>query len=128
MREMLYYWSVIEWTDDGVLISASDQSFKNKKEWIIDSGCSHHVTGNDSVFTEVRQHHGERIIVTSDNYAYPVAKEGVVKIRGDNMHIRLDDVYNVPGLKKNLVSVSQINNSGKNVLFCPNDVKMHDNM
>ncbi|KAL8116818.1 hypothetical protein AgCh_023112 [Apium graveolens] len=100
----------------------------NKQEWIIDSGCSHHVTGNDSVISGLRKHDGDRIIVTADDSAYPVVKEGVVEIGGDNTNIRLDDVYHVPGLKKNLVSVSQITNSGKYVLFGPNDVKVFDNM
>ncbi|KAF7840585.1 pyrophosphate--fructose 6-phosphate 1-phosphotransferase subunit beta [Senna tora] len=98
-------------------------------EWIIDSGCSHHVTGDDSVFLELRQHDGERVIVTADNSTYPVMKEGVVKIGVDrDTDIKLNDVYHVPGLKKNLVSVSQITNSGKYVLFGPNDVKVLDNM
>ncbi|KAF7843277.1 Retrovirus-related Pol polyprotein from transposon TNT 1-94 [Senna tora] len=98
-------------------------------EWIIDSGCSHHVTGDDSVFLELRQHDGERVIVTADNSTYPVMKEGVVKIGVDrDTDIKLNDVYHVPGLKKNLVSVSQITNSGKYVLFGPNDVKVLDNL
>ena len=38
-----------------------------KNEWIVDSGCTHHVTGDDSLFSELRQHKGERFIVTTDN-------------------------------------------------------------
>lgn len=40
----------------------------------------------------------------------------------------LDNVYHVPGLKKNLMSVSQITETGKYVLFGPNDVKVLDNV
>ncbi|KAJ0035903.1 hypothetical protein Pint_25392 [Pistacia integerrima] len=104
----------------------------DKEEWIIDSGCSHHVTGKDTLFSEMRQHHGERVIVTVDNSTYPVAKEGVVTIDvADDTRtssVKLNDVYHVPGLKKNLVSVSQITDSGKYVLFGPNDVKVLDNV
>ncbi|KAJ0017120.1 hypothetical protein Pint_11124 [Pistacia integerrima] len=100
----------------------------DKEEWIIDSGCSHHVTGNDTLFSEMRQHHGEQVIVTADNLTYPVAKEGVVTIDvvddTRSSSVKLNDVYHVPSLKKNLVSVSQITNSGKYVLFGPNDVKV----
>ncbi|KAI9073927.1 hypothetical protein K1719_044100 [Acacia pycnantha] len=42
--------------------------------------------------------------------------------------VKLHDVYHVPGLTKNLVSVPQITNSGKYVLFGPNDVKVLDNV
>ncbi|KAL0433336.1 UNVERIFIED_CONTAM: hypothetical protein Slati_2667900 [Sesamum latifolium] len=98
-------------------------------EWIIDSGCSHHVTGNDSLFSELHQHNGEGVIVTADNSTYPVAKEGVVEISSNNMKpVKLNDVFHVPGLKRNLVSVSQITSSGKHVLFGPNDVKILDNL
>ena len=42
--------------------------------------------------------------------------------------MKLDNVYHVPVLKRNLVSISQITNSGKYVLFGPNDVKILDNV
>ena len=47
--------------------------------------------------------------------------------KGDEV-VSLKDVYHVPGLKKNLASVSQITNSGKYVLFGSNDVKFFDNL
>ncbi|KAK1353620.1 CCHC-type domain-containing protein [Heracleum sosnowskyi] len=99
------------------------------KEWILDSGCSHHVTGDESVFTKLQNHDGERVIITADNSTYPVAKEGTVEISLDDTKlVKLDNVYHVPGLQRNLVSVSQITNSGKYVLFGPNDVKILDNV
>ncbi|KAL4291090.1 hypothetical protein GQ457_14G002100 [Hibiscus cannabinus] len=100
-----------------------------KEEWIIDSGCSHHVTGNDELLSDLRQHKGERVIITADNSAYPVAQEGVVKIGMDDTNVvKLNDVFHVPGLKRNLISVSQITDSGKFVLFGPKDVKVLKNV
>ncbi|KAJ4961768.1 hypothetical protein NE237_021678 [Protea cynaroides] len=114
------------------VVEGTNQALVNyvdyKEEWIIDSGYSHHVTGNDSLFSEVRLHNGEQVIVTADNSTYPVAKEGAVKIGIDDTNVKLNDVNHVPGFKKNLVSVSQITNSGKYVLFCPNEVKVLDNV
>ncbi|KAL4279785.1 hypothetical protein GQ457_03G014780 [Hibiscus cannabinus] len=69
-----------------------------EEEWIIDSGCSHHVTGNDELLSDLRQHKGERVIITADNSAYPVAQEGVVKIGMDEKNVvKLNDVFHVPG-------------------------------
>ncbi|KAK3023537.1 hypothetical protein RJ639_044891 [Escallonia herrerae] len=102
-----------------------------EKEWIIDSGCSHHVTGNDSLFLELHQHSGDKMIITADNSVHPVEKEGNVCIALERLKeddIVLSNVYHVPGLRKNLVSVSQITNSGKYVLFGPEDVKILDNV
>ncbi|KAH0665460.1 hypothetical protein KY290_030000 [Solanum tuberosum] len=70
------------------------------EEWIVDSWFSHYVTGDDSLFSEKRDHHGDRVTITADNSTYPVAKESVVKIEvvGDkSKSIKLQDVYHVPG-------------------------------
>ncbi|KAL4347792.1 hypothetical protein GQ457_17G001580 [Hibiscus cannabinus] len=100
-----------------------------EEEWIIDSSCSYHVTGNDELLSDLRQHKGERVIITADNSAYPVAQEGVVKIGMDDTNVvKLNDVFHVPGLKRNLISVSQITDSGKFVLFGPKDVKVLENV
>ncbi|GJZ55387.1 integrase [Tanacetum coccineum] len=64
-----------------------------------------------------------------DDSTHPVEKEGVVKIKaGDEGDVKLEDVYHVPGLKRNLVSVPQITASGKYVLFGPSNVKILDNV
>ncbi|KAG5594399.1 hypothetical protein H5410_035631 [Solanum commersonii] len=87
-----------------------------------------HKDTNQSGAIVLRQHKGERVIVTDDNSTYPVMKEGVVEIGINDTNIKLNDVYHVPGLKKNLVSISQITDSGKYVLFGPDDVKVLGNM
>ncbi|KAH0644478.1 hypothetical protein KY284_032362 [Solanum tuberosum] len=42
--------------------------------------------------------------------------------------VELQNVYHVPGMKKNLLSVSQLTYSGNYVLFGPNDVKVYRNL
>ncbi|KAJ7949736.1 Retrovirus-related Pol polyprotein from transposon TNT 1-94 [Quillaja saponaria] len=74
-------------------------SINFEKEWVIDFGYSHHVTGNDSLFSELHQHLGDRAIVTADNSVNHVEKE-----------------------------VSQITDSGKYVLFGPKGVKILENV
>ncbi|KAH0765122.1 hypothetical protein KY285_000993 [Solanum tuberosum] len=64
----------------------------------------------------------------ADNSTYSVMKEGVIEIGINDTNIKLNDVYHVPGLKKNLISVSQITDFGKYVLFGPDDVKVLGNM
>ena len=94
------------------------------KEWIVDSGCSHHATRNTTLLSDVRPHCGKKVIVTTDNLLHPVMKEGDSNDGG----IFLEYVYHVPGLKKNLASISQIIDSGRCVLFSPNDVQVFSNM
>lgn len=69
--------------------------------------------------------------MTADNSVHAVANEGNVKIGAADLEaksVMLNDVYHLPSLKKNLISVSQITDSGKYVLFCPNDVKVLQNV
>ncbi|KAA8515544.1 hypothetical protein F0562_018845 [Nyssa sinensis] len=98
--------SVIQQTNVETYANAS---IDYNKDWIIDSGCSHHATGNASLLSEVRPHYGKRAIVTADNSLHLVVKEGnfnVKKYIANAGGVSLKDVYHVPSLKKNLASVS----------------------
>ena len=86
------------------------------------------MTGDDSLFLELVQHKGERVVLISDNSTSPIMKEGVVEIGINDTNIKLNDDYHVPSLKKNLVAISQSTDSGKYVLFGPDDVKVLDSM
>ncbi|KAK8291698.1 hypothetical protein V6Z12_D06G075600 [Gossypium hirsutum] len=92
----------------------------SNKEWIVDSGCFHHVTGNDTLLSDVRPHRKNKVIVTADNSLHPVKKEGNLNDRD----VLLKDVYHVRGLKKNIASVSQITYSKRYILFSPNDIQI----
>ena len=85
-----------------------------EKEWIVDSGCIHHVTGDAKLLSDVHPHLRNRVIVTADNSMHSVMKEGKFNVKAENLNgegLTLEDVYQVPGLKKNLASVSQITDS-----------------
>lgn len=83
----------------------------------MDSGGSHHATGNKTLLSKVRPHRLNKFIMIADNSPHPVVK-------GVQMEVSLVDVYHVPGLRKNLASVSQIADAGRYVLFYPHDVKI----
>lgn len=97
------------------------------KDWIVDYGCSHHATGNIYLPSHVRLYYGKNVIMTTDNSLHLVVKEGhfnVTKNASNVDDVSLKDVYHVLSLKKNIASVFQITNSGRHVLFSPNDVKV----
>ncbi|KAK4407753.1 Retrovirus-related Pol polyprotein from transposon TNT 1-94 [Sesamum angolense] len=107
--EQCFTTKVVKESDNANIGSPSNQTQINyanyKDEWIIDFGCSH-VTSDDSLFSELRQHNRKRVIVTGDNSTYSVAEEGAVKIDVDETSVKLDDVYHVPVLDnvKNVVA------------------------
>lgn len=100
-------------------------SINYQNDWIVDSGCSHHLTGDKAKFHEFVHYEGNDAIVTADNTVHPVVNEGVVKVEDG---VTLKSVYHVPGMTKNLISVSQVADAGNYILFGPHDVKIMRNL
>lgn len=93
--------------------------------WIVNSGCGHHLTGDDAKLQGCHPYEGRTAIVTADNSVHQVEKEGSIIINkiGDDS-LTLESVYHVPGVKKNLFSISNDVDLGHFVLFRPHDVKL----
>uniref|UniRef100_A0A2N9JB62 Integrase catalytic domain-containing protein n=1 Tax=Fagus sylvatica TaxID=28930 RepID=A0A2N9JB62_FAGSY len=98
-----------------------------KNDWIVDSGCSNHMTGDKHKLQNLSEYKGGRVVVTADNSRLPIAHIGktIVTPRYNSNQVPLQDVYHVPGMKKNLLSVAQLTLSGHYVLFGPQDVKVY---
>ena len=79
-----------------------------KKDWIIDSGFSHHMTGDMRKFVKFKSHDGG-IVRVGNNVAYRIIGIGSITLDGKTY---TDDVYFVNGLKHNLLSVVQLMDKG----------------
>ncbi|KAG8364043.1 hypothetical protein BUALT_Bualt19G0085100 [Buddleja alternifolia] len=100
----------------GTNFHAINTSIDYKTDWIFDSGCTHHLTGDDSLISNAHNHVGNRAIVTAENSIHLGEKEGSANVKvtdSENDNVVLKSVYLVPGVRKNLVLVSQITDSGK---------------
>ena len=98
----------------------ANASIDYSKDWIVNSGFSHHAMRYAFLLSDVHPHYGKRAIVTTDNSLYLVVKKGHFNVKKDISNaggVSLKDVYHVPGLKKNLASVSHIADSGRYVFF-----------
>ena len=98
-----------------------------KNDWIVDSGCSNHMTGDKQKLQNLSEYKGGRVVVTADNSRLPITHIGktIVTPRYNSNQVPLQDVYHVPGMKKNLLSVAQLTSAGHYVLFGPQDVKVY---
>ena len=76
-----------------------------KKYWIIDSGCSHHMIGDMSKFVKFRNHDGG-IVRVGNNVACHIIGTGSITLDGKT---HTDDVYFFDGLKHNQLSVGLTN-------------------
>ena len=111
-------------------LTTTPEQIDYKNDWIVDSGCSNHMTGDKEKLQNLSQYKGARMVVTADNSRLPIAHVGktVITPRYNSNQVPLQDVYHVPGMKKNLLSVAQLTSSGHYVLFGPENVKVYRNL
>ena len=84
-----------------------------KKDWIIDSGCSHHMTSDMRKIVKFRSHNGG-IVRVGNNSAFHITIIRSITLDGKTY---TDDVYFVDGLKHNLLSVGQLMDKGYQLQF-----------
>jgi hypothetical protein len=86
--------------------------------WYIDSGASSHMSGVRENFTDLRDLEIRLEIVLGDDTIVRVVGCGTISFQRELMSpLVFRDVLYVPGLKKNLVSVSSIQDRGFEVSF-----------
>ena len=90
--------------------------------WIIDSGCSHHMTGDKSKFVNFTQYDGNSVRFGNDAPCQ-IKGKGSIKL---TEKISCDNAYYVEGLNYNLLSVSQLGNVGCKVEFGNKTAKIYD--
>jgi hypothetical protein len=90
---LLHYSALIETIEDDM--------------WIIDSGASRHMMGDQARLSNLNQTKTSYKVELGDKRTYPVKGFGQasVKLESGN-HVQLSNVLYVPGLEKNLVSIS----------------------
>jgi len=108
------------------LTVTTPEKINYENDWIVDSGCSNHMTGDRQKLQNCSEYKGNRVVVTADNSRLPIAHIGkaIVTPRYSPNQVPLQDVYHVPGMKKNLLSVAQLTSSGHYVWFGPQNVKV----
>ncbi|KAK2989895.1 hypothetical protein RJ640_019478 [Escallonia rubra] len=94
--------------NDEVCLKAKSSS----KKWILDSGCSRHMTGNISLFTSIDLKEGGNVTF-GDNSQGRIKGKGTI---GKEPH-SIENVLYVEGLKHNLLSISQFSDKGFKVIF-----------
>ncbi|PHT69557.1 hypothetical protein T459_24661 [Capsicum annuum] len=81
-----------------------------ENDWIVDSDCSNHMTGDKDKLQNLSKYKGSRVVVIANNSKLPIAHVGniVVSSHSNSIEVSLQNVYHVLGMKKNLLSISQL--------------------
>jgi hypothetical protein len=91
--------------------------------WIIDSGASRHMTRDQARLSNLNEKKTTYKVELGDKNTYPVEGIGQASVKlktGNNVH--LSNVLYVPGLEKNLVSISFLEYKGNKIAFVDGNV------
>ena len=88
--------------------------------WYIDSGCSRHMTGDEKTFITLTRKKGGKVSF-GDNQKGRIIGHGTI-----GSEITIEDVSLVEGLKFNLLSVTQLCDKGRQVVFDSNGCSIID--
>jgi hypothetical protein len=92
--------------------------------WLVDSGASFHMTSHKEWFSKYEPYNGGKVFLASDSTLEIVGK-GRVRIQFPDGRIKgIDGVLHIPGLARNLLSVSKLNDVGVQVTFVHGGCKM----
>ena len=85
---------------------------QNTGEWILDSGCTFHMCPNKALFTSYQSINGCKVLM-GNNMACQVIGMGNIRLKLHDGSVReLLDVRHVPDLKRNLISLGMLDQSG----------------
>eukprot|EP00253_Pinus_taeda_P006584 PITA_06584 len=100
-----------------VLLTCNIAQDKQEDVWFLDSGCSNHMTGNIAMFANLDEDVKSEVTTGIDSKIV-VKGKGSVSIRARNgEQMTVPEVYYVPGLKCNVLSIGQLIDKGYNVFF-----------
>ena len=104
--------------EDELLLMAfvEENKAKRRDAWFLDSGCSNHMCGDRTLFSNIDD--GFRQMVRlGNNTRIRVLGKGNVKLRVNGVSFTVTEVYYVPELKNNLLSVGQFQEKGLAILM-----------
>ncbi|XP_059627319.1 uncharacterized protein LOC132270131 [Cornus florida] len=97
-----------------LLMYTAFKACNTQDKWYVDSGCSRHMIGDGSKFNSLQQFDGGNVIFGNNQRAKIV---GIGTMSNSKELLEIQEVLLVEGLKHNLLSVSQLCDSGKEVCF-----------
>ena len=80
----------------------------NSDLWLLDSGCSNHMTGNKSLFSSLDSYVVTNIKLGDDSLV-PAKGKGIIHVLSNqNEKMSIDEMFYVPHLTVNLISIGQL--------------------
>lgn len=94
--------------------------------WYMDTGFSNHLTGNKKWLVDFDSGKKTKIICADDKYQNVEGMRSVRVTLKNGKIVLIQDVWYVPGMKSNLMSVCQLIEKGFSVTIKDNLLKLYD--
>ncbi|KAG8496765.1 hypothetical protein CXB51_007998 [Gossypium anomalum] len=100
-----------DYSNSELLVTSVNNS-KVSDEWILDSGCTFHMSPNRDWFTTYETM-SERVVLMENNVSCKITGVETIKVKMfDRVVKTLSDIRHVPELKRNLISLSTLDSKG----------------
>jgi len=97
----------------------------NGAMWYLDFRCSNHMTGNKSLFYDLNENFREKVKLGYDS-SMNVMGKGSVKMLMNKKMQNVGDVFYIPELKNNLISLGQLQKIGYSIMFQKGSCQIYD--
>jgi len=109
------------------VMSSATETNRNEEEtfkWILDSGCSDHIVNSDKYFTDFVTLKDPVKIKVGDGFSLNAKKKGNIPVcfvvNGEFIRILIKNVFYVPSMRHNLLSVSCITDQNDQIIYNKN--------
>ena len=99
-----------------LLMATTEKGVIRKDAWFLDSGCSNHMCGDKGMFAELKAD-TQHFVKCGNNSRMKVVGTGSVRLKFNGTTFLISDVYYVPELQKNLLSIGQLQEKGLAILI-----------
>jgi len=106
-----------------MLLMAHIEKAHDETTWFLDSGCSNHMSGHKNFFLELDENF-HRSVKLGDNSSIDVLGKGRIHLQVNNSSQVISEVFYIPDLKNNLLSIGQLQEKGLAILFKNNKCKV----
>ncbi len=109
-----------------VALSANDHT---TYDWIVDSGATQHMTFEQEWFTMYKHISPRRVFMGDDTVLEAIGKGSIkatMQVGGQLTHTTITEVFHVPKMKNNLISVRKLISEGFKVEFNKDGCKVND--
>ncbi|KAJ9554165.1 hypothetical protein OSB04_018210 [Centaurea solstitialis] len=111
--------------EEVLLMASVDEEKPRKGEvWILDSGCSNHMTSHQEWFSDLDEDFKHTVKLGNDSRIV-VAGKGTIRMKVNGITQVISDVYYIPELRSNLLSLGQLQEKGLAILIRDGTCKVY---